>query len=86
MNSQHYFMREQAQKAYPEPICVRCGLNPRHLPEYMDAAQREGGGVTPELYVIYNEGTYNPTNGHFTCDNCYILLGCPSSPTGWVAP
>lgn len=45
--------------------------------------------ATPEQrnkYVKYNEGTYNPVNGHFLCDMCYIKAGCPSSPNGWKCP
>lgn len=39
-------------------------------------------------YVAYNEGTYNPDNGHFLCDECYIAAGMPSAPglKGWVCP
>lgn len=32
------------------------------------------------------DGTYNPSNGHFLCDRCYIAAGQPSSPTGWTCP
>jgi hypothetical protein len=39
-----------------------------------------------EAYVVYEEGTFNPTNGHFLCDDCYIKAGMPSSPTGWKCP
>ena len=45
--------------------------------------------VTPEMrerFVRNEEGTYNPVNGHFLCDSCYIKVGCPSSPTGWKCP
>ena len=32
--------------------------------------------------------TYNPQNGHFTCTECYVAMGCPSGPLGkwWKAP
>jgi hypothetical protein len=45
--------------------------------------------VTPELrekYVLVEEGTYNPENGHFLCDVCYIEAGQPTSRTGWRCP
>ena len=32
------------------------------------------------------DGTYNPSNGHFLCMKCYIKAGMPSSPNGWVCP
>ena len=37
-------------------------------------------------YVIEEEGTYNPANGHFACDSDYIALGQPSSRSGWKCP
>lgn len=37
-------------------------------------------------YVIHEEGTYNPTNGHFLCDDCYIAAGMPTAHNGWVCP
>lgn len=39
---------------------------------------------TPEEFAK-DDGTYNPVNGHFACDACYIRLGQPSSREGWVA-
>lgn len=42
---------------------------------------------TPEQYVIYNEGTYNPATGHFLCTDCYIKAGMPTrGGDGWKAP
>lgn len=37
-------------------------------------------------WIWENEGTINPSNGHFACTDCYIRIGQPSSPRGWVAP
>lgn len=45
--------------------------------------------ITDEMidqWIRQNEGTYNPSNGHFACTDCYIKIGQPSSPQGWVAP
>lgn len=42
--------------------------------------------MTADQYVRTEEGTYNPANGHFVCTPCYIEIGMPSSPTGWIAP
>jgi hypothetical protein len=36
-------------------------------------------------YVLEEEGTLNPENNHFACDECYIRLGMPTTPWGWVA-
>lgn len=41
--------------------------------------------VATEKYAR-SDGTFNPTNGHFLCDECYIKLGQPSSPRGWKCP
>ena len=65
-------------------ICVGCGKTPSELDEYTELAKAEE--MTPEQYVIEEEGTYNPTNGHFVCTECYIRIGCPSSEKGWKAP
>jgi hypothetical protein len=51
--------------------------------------EEEDFAATPQqrvAYVKYNEGTYNPVNGHFACDMCYIKLGMPVSPGGWKMP
>lgn len=41
---------------------------------------------TANEIVFLEEGTYNKKNGHFVCTECYIEMGMPSSPTGWIAP
>ena len=66
------------------PICAGCQKTAGQIEEYVEAAEAEG--VTPEEYVRSEEGTFNPSNGHFLCTDCYINAGMPSSPTGWVAP
>jgi len=68
----------------PDPICVGCGKRPADLQEYVDLAADDG--VAPSTFVMNDEGTYNRHNGHFACTICYVRLGCPSSPTGCVAP
>jgi hypothetical protein len=64
--------------------CIGCGKQPHEIEEYVEAAAEEGR--TPEQYLRSDEGTLNPDNGHFACTECYIGMGMPSSPTGWVAP
>lgn len=67
------------------PKCAGCGLDPNDDPYLMAFAKDEGYKDARE-YVFIEEGTYNATNGHFLCDECYIKAGQPSGPGGWVAP
>ena len=67
----------------PEPICIGCNRHPVDC-GYQDVAEYEN--LTPDEYVRQHEGTYNPDNGHFLCDVCYVKAGMPSSPWGWIAP
>jgi hypothetical protein len=77
-----------------DPICIGCTKKPEALDEYVDAVVSElAPGETYDdqdvkRYVIQNEGTYNPQNGHFMCTDCYIINGQPSrpAPDHWVAP
>lgn len=66
-----------------EPICTGCNKRPAELPCYTYLLE---DGETADEYVMDNEGTYNQTNGHFLCDECYIKAGMPTSPSGWKAP
>ena len=69
------------------PICFRCHKIPAELEEYLDRME-----VDADFYADVNdlvrrdEGTYNHETGTFCCTECYIAIGCPSSPTGWKAP
>jgi hypothetical protein len=67
------------------PKCLGCGLDPNDDPYLRDMAKAEGIEDARE-FVRKLEGTYNSSNGHFLCDECYIKAGMPSSPTGWIAP
>ncbi len=67
-----------------EPICTGCNKKPAELEEYIDLAEIEE--MSPEEYVQSEEGTYNKSNGHFLCTDCYITAGMPSTPQGWIAP
>ena len=68
----------------PDPVCFRCGKRPEELPEYVEAAAQTSWGV--DDYVRIEEGTYNPANSHFACTDCYVAIGMPSNPRGWIAP
>lgn len=61
--------------------CSGCGKTANEL--WAEEAELEG--MTPDEYAE-SDGTFNPENGHFLCDACYIAAGAPSSPTGWKAP
>lgn len=63
-----------------DPSCKTYAKDMNHLDAYLNPGQSR------EDYVKNEEGTYNRSNGHFLCDDCYIKIGCPSSPTGWVCP
>jgi len=74
---------------HPTPICIGCNKVPSDIEEYIEAAKENGPGhgMTPEVYVRLEEGTYNPENGHFLCTDCYIARGMPTAPSiRWVAP
>lgn len=67
-----------------DPICTGCKLRPEQISEYVLVAAEYG--LTPTDFVLQEEGTLNPANGHFLCTTCYVKAGCPSSPSGWHAP
>lgn len=55
--------------------CKICGKRPSEILEYISAAKDED--MTPENYVVQEEGTYNPQTGFFYCTSCYIKIGEP---------
>jgi len=67
-------------------ICTGCNKKPAELQEYVDAGYEND--MTAEEYVLSEEGTLNPTNGHFLCTNCYIKAEMPALPwpNQWRAP
>lgn len=73
-----------APAAAPPPWCPGCQRLAADMPELDDP--REGTGHSRAAYVRAEEGTYNPLNGHFLCDACYIEAGMPSTPGGWRCP
>lgn len=76
-------MRGKPRAMTIQPICIGCRKFPADLPEYSDFKEAE---ETSDDYVKREEGTYNPENGHFLCDGCYIIAGMPASAEGWIAP
>lgn len=70
-----------------DPHCLRFAAAMNDYDSFVEAD--DDGFVSSEAregYVIEEEGTYNPENGHFLCDSCYIKAGQPSSPGGWKCP
>lgn len=67
------------------PICVGCASTPDELAASY-SIHLDGPDDTLTNVIKREEGTYNPRNGHFLCDACYIKNGMPSSPYGWVCP
>ena len=55
--------------------CVVCGKKVEDILIYRLMAEEEG--LTPEEFVINNEGTYNREKDIFCCDGCYIKIGMP---------
>lgn len=70
-----------------EPYCFRCGRPASSFPEYEDFEnQEEEVPGSRAAYVRREEGTYNSATNRFACDECYIAIGMPAGPGGWVAP
>lgn len=92
----------QAHTGDPEdPICVGCATRPSETSEYdyligdeMEVPRFLPNGEHRVLTLeearreacIREEGTLNPENGHYLCNDCYIRNGQPSSSRGWVCP
>lgn len=75
----------------PEPRCNGCGKTPEELSCYTFLAAE--AGITPAEYMRQEEGTYNPANGHFLCDDCFLMEEITTGrrlvgPNGtrWTAP
>ena len=66
------------------PVCIGCGKKPTEIAEYVEAAEHED--MTPDSYVRSEEGTYNRESNRFACTKCYVELGMPATPQGWIAP
>lgn len=81
-----------------ELVCIGCGKKPEDIAEYVElacvtkedydeliAGPRERLVEAAREACYENEGTLNTCTGDFTCTDCYIKLGTPSHPNGWVA-
>lgn len=55
--------------------CPYCDREPKHIPEYVEAAKREN--ITPDEYVRLEEGTFHHLTQLFCCTDCYIRIGLP---------
>ena len=56
-------------------VCKGCGKEPHEIREYVIFAQELD--ITPEQYVINEEGTYNKRTKLFYCTDCYMKAGMP---------
>lgn len=56
--------------------CKGCNKHPEDLDEYIEMGKIEG--MTPEAFVIKEEGSLNKETGLFYCTDCYIQIGCPT--------
>jgi hypothetical protein len=66
--------------------CQGCKKTPTEIDEYVVLAKLDD--MTPEKFVLTEEGTFNIKNGHFLCTECYIKAGMPTGPKGerWICP
>lgn len=66
-------------------ICFRCKRVPSQIDEYVHNPEDD---PDPVRFVMEEEGTYNPENGHFCCTECYIKIGMPTGGEfgRWIAP
>ena len=75
---------QTAPRADADMVCIGCQKHPSELSEYNPLVT--GATLTAAQYVRREEGTYNPSNGHFLCTSCYIDQGMPIHPIGWTCP
>ena len=76
-----------------DPMCCRFAADMEELDSFWADSWAERDMVPVEerrqrriAYVMKEEGTLNPLNGHFLCDRCYIAAGMPTGTGGWVCP
>lgn len=69
-----------------EPTCGACRRKPSQIAEYIDAAGQEEMSET--MYVVHNEGTFNPKTNRFLCTEDYVRAGMPTNDDGtpWQCP
>lgn len=69
-----------------DPMCERFARDMAELDMWTERKPRVPKKLARIAYIVEEEGTYNPENGHFLCDDCYINAGQPSSINGWRCP
>jgi hypothetical protein len=62
-----------------DPYCKRAATD---IPSLVSFAKEVGETAND---IAMQDGTYNPDTNEFCCDDCYVELGAPTSPTGWRA-
>ncbi len=68
----------------PDPVCAGCNTRAADIVDYQELGR--DAGMSAAEYVLHEEGTLNTKTGKFLCDPCYIKLGMPTAPGGWVVP
>lgn len=68
-------MQKDKNTSTESPLCAGCGKSPEEILEYVAAAKEVG--LSPNAYVMREEGTLNRTNYHFWCTSCYVEAGMP---------
>jgi hypothetical protein len=64
-----------------EPTCFNCKKPASAIGEYVN----NGSELSPAEFAE-QDGTYNPETNTFACTACYIEIGMPTTPMGWMAP
>lgn len=57
--------------------CPYCDKQPHEIEEYKIYAKLDN--VTPEQFVIKEEGTYDHRTKLFCCTICYVTIGAPTN-------
>lgn len=65
-----------------EPSCPYCGRMASDIPSVAGFAAEEE--ISLAEFARW-DGTYNSETNHFACDECYVTMGAPSTPSGWKA-
>ena len=77
-----------SRKPFPDvrdEVCGRLAADMTYLDHFWAESKEEVNAVEEDErqrrrieYIRKGDGTYNPGNGHFYCDQCFIKLGMPS--------
>lgn len=66
-----------------DPKCERLASDMTYLDGFWAESQEEVDALNEDarmaerIKYARTDGTYNPSNGHFWCDACYVKVGMP---------